>query len=674
VLRLSISTAAGGCNLRLHSSQVNLAIMAFLCVTLLLAAGTSLGQVRIRTSLVRLITWAFFVSMLFPLSGLAWLGAASARNNREDESQKIIQLVRQNLRQTETAFMLQRFRQQLLMLHLSRVIATIGAARWDEYVKHFFPPTAESLFRAHFLNYYLYSAQFDREFFRGQHSADRFRKNDLPTVMSGAFRRFLMNAGSYDHLSEGGRQKIAQLADFSSGVLEELVDNNFFSRIFSSPGELHSATQLARSDLLTVFFVRGPQKIYGMICFATNNYLPAVIIDELNARGSFKNRFTLQNHRIDIDFFNINPLFERRLDGRDSPFAIENPPAISLEAANTLYVDSDSTSIDNLHLARPHLLVTETMVDRSIFAVARIQPPSRPASENSGAAMLTLIALTSCLALAAGISRLILMPVTPFLAALKEIENNHYDWNLNLQTGDEFDLLASSINNMRVSLLERRKMLQLVSQGAAEAVRSGEDTDNKPRRRSATILFSDIRGFTTISEGHSAEDVVKMLNSYFTLMCPAIEENGGFIDKLIGDAIQAVFIDDDPYERVMSASRAALEIRRRLAAFNSERAARGLFAVNNGIGIASGIITTGLTGSSTGKLEAAVMGEPLQLASILESKSKFAINTCIILDEESQNAIKGHARFETLTIEASDNTPAFSITELQEIFQKPHLA
>lgn len=156
-----------------------------------------------------------------------------------------------------------------------------------------------------------------------------------------------------------------------------------------------------------------------------------------------------------------------------------------------------------------------------------------------------------------------------------------------------------------------------------------------------------------------------MLNDYFTLMCPAIEANGGHIDKLIGDAIQAVFLADDEENRAVSAARAALEIRRRLADFNAARAAAGKFAINNGIGIASGQVTTGVTGSNTGKLEAAIIGEPLQLAATLESYSKFATNTCIIIDPATENLLQNRAL--VISLDVPEMPQKMSIHELQEL-------
>lgn len=663
-IKLTISAKTRQNYLREHAAHIDLGLLVFLSISFLFGAGTSLGQMKLRTSLARLITVAFFVSMFLPLTGLAWLAAANSRNARDSETRKITRQVRQLLRQSETAFRLQRYRQQLLMFHISRIIAGLAPEKWGDYVDRFFFNDFHSRFKAHIENFYLYSAANDKDYFRGQKPEERFRKNELPNILSGAFRRALMFTDAFAHMSEAGRRKVSQMADFSSGVMEELVDDKFFSNVLGNPGELNNATLLARRDLLATFFLKGPRQMRGILCLVTNDILPMQIIDEINARGSFKNKFTLDGYRVEMDFYAISEFYERNLKGRWLGYANVNPPTMTTEAADALYSNSDASVVDNLHLEDPHLLVTETMLERSIFGVARVKPLHAGNQQYGGAGLLAFLAVLSCLTLAAGISRLILMPVPPFLEAIRAIEENRHDWLLDLNTGDEFDHLAISMNEMNLKLLERRKMLQLVSQTAAEAVKTG-NTQEMPRRRSATILFSDIRGFTTISENHSAEEVVAMLNDYFTLMCPIIEANGGHIDKLIGDAIQAVFLSEDEENRAISAARASLEMRHRLAEFNAARAAAGQFAINNGIGIASGQVTTGVTGSNTGKLEAAIIGEPLQMAATLESYSKFAANTCIIIDPATEKLLQNHAR--VVSLDLPEMSQKMSIHELQEL-------
>jgi class 3 adenylate cyclase len=118
-------------------------------------------------------------------------------------------------------------------------------------------------------------------------------------------------------------------------------------------------------------------------------------------------------------------------------------------------------------------------------------------------------------------------------------------------------------------------------------------------RATAAILFSDLRGFTSFSEGRSPEEIVASLNAYFEHMVPAIEREGGIVDKFIGDAIMVVFggvfTHPDP---AGAAVRAARGMRNALAELNREREASGAQRLENGIGIHLGPVVHQCRGGS----------------------------------------------------------------------------
>jgi adenylate cyclase len=114
----------------------------------------------------------------------------------------------------------------------------------------------------------------------------------------------------------------------------------------------------------------------------------------------------------------------------------------------------------------------------------------------------------------------------------------------------------------------------------------------------ATVMFTDIRGFTPITEEYGAQGTVSFLNEYFSLMVECIAHEGGMLDKFIGDAIMACFglpmpHGDDPDRAV----RAAIAMVRRLWEWNGERRAIGLKTVDMGIGINTGSVVSGNIGS-----------------------------------------------------------------------------
>ncbi|MGO9308602.1 MAG: adenylate/guanylate cyclase domain-containing protein, partial [Spirochaetia bacterium] len=143
--------------------------------------------------------------------------------------------------------------------------------------------------------------------------------------------------------------------------------------------------------------------------------------------------------------------------------------------------------------------------------------------------------------------------------------------------------------------------------------------------RVLAVLFSDIRSFTTISEGMSPADLVYSLNRYFESMVAPIIEQKGIVDKYIGDAIKAFFgakADASRRENyALAALQAGLEMTERLVAFNAEQAGSGRPEFRNGVGISYGVVTIGNMGTEKHK-EYTVIGETADLAENLESLTK----------------------------------------------------
>jgi len=131
-----------------------------------------------------------------------------------------------------------------------------------------------------------------------------------------------------------------------------------------------------------------------------------------------------------------------------------------------------------------------------------------------------------------------------------------------------------------------------------------------------SVLFSDIRDFTALSEKMTPEDNFKFINSYLSRMEPAITENHGFIDKYIGDAIMALFSGEAD-----NAVKAGIAMLNRLDEYNQHRANSGFAPIQNGIGINTGSLMLGTVGGQN-RMDGTVISDAVNLASRIESLTK----------------------------------------------------
>ncbi len=165
--------------------------------------------------------------------------------------------------------------------------------------------------------------------------------------------------------------------------------------------------------------------------------------------------------------------------------------------------------------------------------------------------------------------------------------------------------------------------------------------------RTMTFMFSDIRGFTPISEKYKGnpEGLTKLINRFLTRMTDIIIKNGGTIDKFMGDCIMAFWnapIDDGQHEE--HAVQAALEMQEELKLLNSELTAEGLPNINIGIGINTGEALVGNMGSDQ-RFDYSVIGDAVNLASRLESSSK-TLGKTLVIGEDTMKGSKLNYNFE----------------------------
>jgi class 3 adenylate cyclase len=156
----------------------------------------------------------------------------------------------------------------------------------------------------------------------------------------------------------------------------------------------------------------------------------------------------------------------------------------------------------------------------------------------------------------------------------------------------------------------------------------------------ATVLFADIRSFTLLVESRGPAETIDLLNAFYTLMFDAIGSQGGIVNQMEGDGLMALFGAPLPRaDHALRAVRAAVEMQQLIVGFNQEQAARGKPEIRIGIGIASGQVIAGYTGTQR-RVTYTCVGDTVNVAAHLERHTK-ALGRGILIDEGTRKALDG---------------------------------
>ncbi len=223
------------------------------------------------------------------------------------------------------------------------------------------------------------------------------------------------------------------------------------------------------------------------------------------------------------------------------------------------------------------------------------------------------------------VSQSVATPLGTLAAAMAEVGHGHLDTRCAVVANDEIGAVAEGFNRMVQGLRDREFVKEAFGKYVTREIRDeilagrialgGEALE-------VTILFADLRDFTPWVEATPPAEVVRELNAYFTEMETAIREHRGLVLQFIGDEIEAVFGAPVPYPgHAEMATRAALEMRRRLAAWNAAREAAGKRPLRHGIGIHTGTVLAGNIGSAE-RVSYALVGDAVNLASRIQQLTK----------------------------------------------------
>ncbi len=186
-------------------------------------------------------------------------------------------------------------------------------------------------------------------------------------------------------------------------------------------------------------------------------------------------------------------------------------------------------------------------------------------------------------------------------------------------------------------------MSRYMDPGLADQLLAGGEEVLGGKSVTATVLFSDIRDFTSVTEEIGAHQTVKLLNDYFTIMVECIQKQGGMLDKFIGDAIMAVFglpvPHDDDEDRAV---RAAIGMMSELRRWNAGRVAGGLKPLDMGIGLNTDSVVSGNIGSPK-RMDYTIIGDGVNLASRLEGACK-QYSCRILISQNTYRKLRGTYR------------------------------
>jgi class 3 adenylate cyclase len=197
--------------------------------------------------------------------------------------------------------------------------------------------------------------------------------------------------------------------------------------------------------------------------------------------------------------------------------------------------------------------------------------------------------------------------------------------------------ITASLEKKRLRDQQRELISKFATREVAEdLLTSGFSLGGK--HLDASAMFCDIRSFTTIVEAREPAETIELLNDYYTLMMDAIGEEGGIVNQMVGDGLMAIF--GAPLPRDGHRQRAVLAARQMVALirlFNEERAARDKMQIQIGIGIASGPVVAGYTGTQH-RATYTCVGDTVNVAARLESHTKM-VNRPILIDEHTRRGL-----------------------------------
>lgn len=240
------------------------------------------------------------------------------------------------------------------------------------------------------------------------------------------------------------------------------------------------------------------------------------------------------------------------------------------------------------------------------------------------------------------VARSISHPLERMLSGVREVQRGNYRLRFPVVSNDEIGALGDAGNQLIQGLAERELLHNLFGKYVTPEIRD-EILHGRIAflgdRREATVMFADLRNFTVYVEAHPPEVVIADMRAYFTAMHRAIRAHGGVVLQFAGDQIEAAFgVPVAKPDHADAAVRAALAMRAALAEMNRQRAAEGREAIAHGVGIHSGKVLAGNSGSED-QSAYALIGDTVNLASRIQDLTK-KIGCDILVSQQTADRLQ----------------------------------
>lgn len=620
------------------------------------------------------VTLVFLFGAVVPLAGIGWMGRSFLRSEHDLKAEETLDDMTLELERLDRFMRASALRSEKRLQKVQRALArntrdaTQGEA-WMRRLKDIHVMTGMQWIRNDGAERFVW----------GGNRASLMRR--IGDFLRGPLAETMYARGAFSHLDRKAQEKIQNTIAIAFSVLEKNFDMKYFGELFANAGCLFENP------------VSGTFQKMVMLCAGSAGLPPKIAAIGI-----------LEPHMPFVPFFRILERHPQLLSRERNGFKIyyhvyristPTSEAVNLEwptgtipfgnlaesrrwLASVFLASRTNGRMNNMSGATPYLAAGRMMGMGAYLALAYAVPldDSSGGFTRTWGLALTMYALFLAVLIARATTWFLTRPMASFIEAIQATSRGNLAWRVQTETLDEFGELGESLNRMTEGLQEKERMSRLVSEDVLQVVARDDDSGIRPggQRVEATILFSDIRNFTTISETHPPEQVILMLNGYFTQMARCIKNHHGVLDKFIGDAIQAVFYPRDGEEPpAVRACRTAFAMREALDGFDRDREKQGLFTIQTGIGLASGQVVAGCIGSSRGRLDYTVIGRTLQVAMMLEAESKKARTTGIMIEPVTIRVAAGKIRFgylERMELESGTRTvPVYELLGMRD--EKP---